>query len=228
MKLPDESLAIANKIDLSLTSDRSTQLFDSDEIYPLKAASKLSFQGNNFASGKSKNNKYIDSNWLPNLSPADKAANFYPLVSRETDALESNYQAEHLKSGRKPKNTKILVIEDCDLSRDYICAILQKENHQVVAAKDSETAIELTSSQVFDLIIYELMVPKIHNRSLVILLSQTTINFDTKLLSISAHIKQNNREPKLILIDDRGTIQPLTKAKLIEVVNHQLNMAIAR
>ena len=58
-------------------------------------------------------------------------------------------------------NNLILVVEDEKNISDVIKAYLEKENYKVITAFDGEQAIEIFKSNNVDLVILDLMIPKI-------------------------------------------------------------------
>lgn len=144
----------------------------------------------------------------------------------ELNTLGSEYRSEYLCPKKNREKPKILVVEDRDNNRDYLCSILQSKNFQVIEAKDSNTAIELAYSEVPDLIICELLMPIINGYGVISSLCHSTTTSDIPLLFITAHFKQNSLSSKILLIKDQETIEPLTKEKLLKAIQDRLNMAI--
>lgn len=233
MKLPDTPVVSARIINSSSQGDRSPCNFTA--LYPLdprlQKALGFSTSGNNnilslkFALAKDSATNLVR---LQNLSVADsKAANNY-LQKKATGILEPNFCSEHLRLNKQQNQTRILVIENRDLCRNYICSILKHQDLELLEAKDSRTAMELATSQILDLIICEFMMPRIDGYSLSNLLYQTTLNSDTRLLFITAHLEQDNCNTELFLIDDCEILRPLISDQLIKIVNQQIHRAIPR
>lgn len=56
---------------------------------------------------------------------------------------------------------RILLVEDEKAIRDAVAAYLQRENYQVVAVADGQEALEEFSRHHFDLVILDLMLPRV-------------------------------------------------------------------
>src|SRR3954447_6174968 len=55
---------------------------------------------------------------------------------------------------------KILIVDDQDMMRDSLAAILAREGHEIIAANDGNIAIGRLSSTKIDLVITDLKMPK--------------------------------------------------------------------
>lgn len=60
---------------------------------------------------------------------------------------------------------RILLVEDEKAIRDAVAAYLQRENYQVVAVADGQEALEEFSRHHFDLVILDLMLPRVSRAS---------------------------------------------------------------
>ena len=57
--------------------------------------------------------------------------------------------------------SKILVIDDVKMNRDVVALALTSGGHDIIAAADGETGIQLASSEQPDLIIVDLSMPNV-------------------------------------------------------------------
>lgn len=160
---------------------------------------------------------------LLDLSLAETVATLNQIIDFETNILENNYESKYLSSNREGRKLKILVIEDRDDSRNYICTMLRTENFQVFEAKDTRTAIRLAQVNVPDLIICELMMPVIDGHGIVDSLCHSTIAGNMLLLFIRAHHQKTKIGSQTFLVSDRQEIEPLTKKRLLEAINRRVN-----
>lgn len=60
------------------------------------------------------------------------------------------------------KPRKILVADDDRITREILGAILTKAGHEVVFAEDGKSAVEKASSERFDLVFIDGLMPKMH------------------------------------------------------------------
>lgn len=160
---------------------------------------------------------------LLNFSLAETVSTLTQIIEFETNILENNYESKYLSSNREGRKLKILVIEDQDDSRNYICTMLRTENFQVFEAKDTRTAIRLAQANVPDLIICELMMPVSDGYGVVDSLCHSTITGNMLLLFITAHHQRTRIGSEIFLVSDREQIEPLTKKRLLEAINRRVN-----
>ena len=145
----------------------------------------------------------------------------------QVNILDYEYYSEYLYSLKNRGTNKILLIEDRDKNRDYLCSILQSANFEVIEAKDSKTAIKLAYSEVPDLIICELLMPIISGYGVIASLCHSTVTSEIPFLFMTAHLEQSDGS-KILSIFDLETVEPLTKEKLLEAVSDRLGIAIDR
>ncbi|MEL6578553.1 MAG: response regulator [Cyanobacteria bacterium J06621_12] len=163
---------------------------------------------------------------LLDLSLAETVSILTEIIDFESDILEQNDYL-YLSNHELSKKPKILVIEDRDDSLDCICLMLETENFQVIKAKDSATAIQLARTEIPDLIICELMMPKINGYGIVDSLCHSTITANILLLFITAHHQRTKISSEIFLISDRQAIESLTKEKLLKAISrHIKTMAV--
>ncbi len=56
--------------------------------------------------------------------------------------------------------TRILIIEDDDLVRDYLAEVLQRADYQVHTAADGQAGVDLCRTQPMDLVITDILMPE--------------------------------------------------------------------
>lgn len=61
----------------------------------------------------------------------------------------------------------ILLVEDDSQNRFVYCNLLKNRGYQVAEAKDGAAALEMLEKQVFDVVISNLVLPKLHGLNLV-------------------------------------------------------------
>ena len=148
------------------------------------------------------------------------------IISSQLDRLEKNYQSEYLWFEEETAQPKVLVVEDRDDDRDYLCSMLRTENFRVIEAEDSNVAIDVARSQCPDLIICDLMMPVIDGYGIQHLLRQSAITNQIPLLFVVSY-SETEDSSRLVLIENESTIKPLTKPRLLAAITHKLKKAIA-
>jgi len=81
-------------------------------------------------------------------------------IPATTEALNDQiFLIKEENLSEKPKEKKILVVEDHDLSYEYLYEILSPYCHNILRATDGHQAIELTKIEHFDLILMDINLP---------------------------------------------------------------------
>ena len=78
---------------------------------------------------------------------------------------------------------RILLVEDEKAIRDAVAAYLQRENYQVVAVADGQEALEEFSRHHFDLVILDLMLPRVPGERVCRVIRD---NSDTPIIMLTA------------------------------------------
>jgi adenylate cyclase len=55
----------------------------------------------------------------------------------------------------------VLVVDDNEMNRDMLSRRLQRQNYQVLMAEDGEKALEMIRANAFDLVLLDIMMPKL-------------------------------------------------------------------
>lgn len=63
------------------------------------------------------------------------------------------------------KGLNVLVVEDNEINRDVVRAMLTREGHEVVEAVDGKSGVEIASSRPFDLILMDISMPVLDGRA---------------------------------------------------------------
>ncbi|MBN2546328.1 MAG: response regulator transcription factor [Spirochaetes bacterium] len=107
----------------------------------------------------------------------------------------------------------ILIIEDNMLLRDNIAFFLKKENYIVETADDGQKGYELALMNKYDLIILDLMLPKMDGMTLVKYLKVNNIN--TPILVLSAKSLTEDKVNLLNLGCDDYLTKPFVSSELL-------------
>lgn len=118
--------------------------------------------------------------------------------------------------------SNILVVEDDPLTLHSVIDLLEAENFQVTGAADGEIALEIVAKKKFDLIICDLLLPKINGYEF---LSSIRKNVDTANIPFIVLTGQNKRKDILlgreIGVSDYIT-KPFVNQELINSIQEQL------
>ena len=85
---------------------------------------------------------------------------------------------------------RILLVEDEKAIRDAVAAYLQRENYQVVAVADGQEALEEFSRHHFDLVILDLMLPRVPGERVCRVIRD---NSDTPIIMLTAREEEMDK-----------------------------------
>jgi len=118
---------------------------------------------------------------------------------------------------------KILVIEDEPNVRDNIDSILELEGYQVVTAEDGEMGIEMAICHQPDLILCDVMMPKLDGFGVVKALRQNPVTATVPLIFLTAKADRAAQRLGMDLGADDYLSKPFTIEELTNAVTARLN-----
>ena len=113
--------------------------------------------------------------------------------------------------------TKLMLVEDDNNLREIYGARLQAEGYEIVSAKDGEEALALAVKERPDLIISDVMMPKISGFDMLDILRSTTETKHTKVIMMTALSQKEDQERGEKLGADRYLVK--SQVTLEDVVN---------
>lgn len=120
---------------------------------------------------------------------------------------------------------KILLVDD---EPNIIMALeysLRKNNYDIFIARDGEEAIELAEKLKPDLVVLDIMMPKVDGYEVLeFLKSHDTLKDNTQTIIISAKQKQSDVEKGLNLGAKEYIKKPFSMKKLLSIVNELLTL----
>lgn len=85
------------------------------------------------------------------------------LVEEEQIPLEKRYVPAEIPSEEDEQNFgSLLVVDDEEVNRDLLSRHLSRQGYEVVTVESGESALEILKTQFFDLIILDIMMPKMN------------------------------------------------------------------
>lgn len=122
--------------------------------------------------------------------------------------------------------TKILLVEDDEALREIYSARFTAENFQIITAGDGETALSRAVSEKPDLIILDIMMPKISGFDVLDILRATPETKETKIIIMSALSQQSDVEKGKTLGADAYLVKSQsTLTDVVEKVKEVLSRA---
>ncbi len=118
----------------------------------------------------------------------------------------------HWQSGQVPE---VLIVEDDDMSRDLLQKRVSRAGYNVAAVADGHAAIEKISSQSFDLILLDIMMPGMSGIEVLQQIKNDDSHKQTSVIMISA-------------LDDQGTIEECLTTGAEDYITKPFNALILK
>ncbi len=120
--------------------------------------------------------------------------------------------------------TKILLVEDDSNLREIYGARLEAEGYQILSANDGEEALAIAVREHPELIITDIMMPKISGFDMLDILRSTPETKDTKIIVMTALSQEEDRERGKTLGADHYIVKSqVTLDDVVKVVQELLN-----
>ena len=117
---------------------------------------------------------------------------------------------------------RILVVEDEKVIRDAVTAYLEKEGHWVTAVADGEEAVATFSKRGFDLVVLDLMLPKISGEDVCRSIRDIS---DAPIIMLTAKGEEEDRITGLAIGADDYLVKPFSPRELVARVRALLRRA---
>ena len=111
---------------------------------------------------------------------------------------------------------KILLVEDEKAIRDAVAAYLEREGYWVVGVGDGQSAIEEFEKHQFDLVVLDLMLPKIPGERVCRTIRDTS---DVPIIMLTAKSEVNDRITGLEMGADDYLVKPFEMKELMARIN---------
>lgn len=118
---------------------------------------------------------------------------------------------------------RILVVEDDKIANRVMCANLRSDGYEVIAAFDGEEALEKLDTEHIDLMVADVMMPKLDGYALTNLLRETGNNLP--ILMVTAKDKQEDKHRGFLVGTDDYMTKPVDKTELLRRIRALLRRA---
>lgn len=118
--------------------------------------------------------------------------------------------------------TKILVIEDEQTVRENLIDLLDAEDFEVLGAGDGKTGVELAQTYLPDLVICDLMMPKLDGFGVLNFLRATPATTMIPFIFLTAKADQTDRRQGIELGADDYLTKPFTRKDLLGAISVRL------
>ena len=120
---------------------------------------------------------------------------------------------------REEQTTKVLVVDDEPMVREVVCAYLDREGYATIEAQDGETALELIRTERPDLVILDVMLPKLDGYSV---LERLRKESDVPVILLTARTEEVDRVLGLELGADDYVVKPFSPREVVARVRSVL------
>ena len=115
---------------------------------------------------------------------------------------------------------RVLVVEDEETVRDYVCRVLSMHGHSVLSAKDGAEAVELMEAHHFDLLLSDIAMPMMDGISLALKVRATRPH--VPIILMTGYANERQRAHNLSLLIEGLISKPFTMEQLLGVVGDAL------
>lgn len=116
----------------------------------------------------------------PASEPSDASAMVRSVMSEIPPIEEDRHYLDTVNRGC------LLVVDDNEINRDLICRQLERQGHTVTAAENGRQALEIMQTQAFDMVLLDIMMPKMSGYQMLQRLKSSDVHRDVPVIVISA------------------------------------------
>ena len=121
------------------------------------------------------------------------------------------------------ENKTILLIEDNELNRKLVRAMLQIDKYQILEAEDAETGIQLAREYPPDLILMDIQLPGMGGLNATRIIKKDSVLKDTPVIALTSYAMQGDeKEAREAGCDDYIT-KPIDRQRFLETISRFLN-----
>lgn len=117
---------------------------------------------------------------------------------------------------------KILIVDDESSIRFLISETLEINDYEISEAEDGEQAIKIASENEFDLILLDVMMPKLTGYEVAKILKENKNKIKPKIIMLTAKGQQKDREEGFKNGADYFLTKPFSPMELLELVEEIL------
>ncbi|WP_410814968.1 SpoIIE family protein phosphatase [Micromonospora sp. 067-2] len=158
--------------------------------------------------------------WLPQQSSAD--------VDPSVILKDAARSVQGTTTGAGGSSAHILVADDNADMREYLTRLLRAAGHRVEAVNDGQTALEAARLNHFDLVVSDVMMPRLDGLQLVAALRAEPRTAGTPVLLLSARAGQEASIEGLEAGADDYLVKPFSAAELLARVRTNVTLARLR
>jgi signal transduction histidine kinase len=148
----------------------------------------------------------------------NRAAQRYGLISKE---INNNIPIE-IRQNLKKEDISVLIIDDEPDMRRYIVDLIDRENYKILQATDGESGLKIAQEQMPDIIILDLMLPKIDGLNVCKILKKDKKTKSIKIILLTARTDEGAKITALRNGADDFVTKPFSSLEIKTRVNNLL------
>jgi CheY-like chemotaxis protein len=117
---------------------------------------------------------------------------------------------------------KILVVDDDELMRDLICALLESKGHSVVDADNGDTAVNMARTELPDLIILDMNMPGMTGWETIPVIRSHPDTRDIPIVAVTGDSSTGGRDEAHLAGVDRYVTKPIVPDRLFATLDEIL------
>jgi len=121
---------------------------------------------------------------------------------------------------------RVLVVEDDEAVRDFVCRVLSMHGHSLLTAHDGAEAVEQMNAHHFDLLISDIAMPVMDGISLALKVRASRPH--VPIILMTGYANERQRAHNLSLLIEGLLSKPFTMDQLLAEVGNALKAARAR
>lgn len=121
---------------------------------------------------------------------------------------------------------RVLVVEDEEAVRDYVCRVLSMHGHSILTANDGAEAVEQMNSHHFDLLVSDIAMPVMDGISLALKVRASRPH--VPIILMTGYANERQRAHNLSLLIEGLISKPFTMDQLLSEVGNALKAAKER
>lgn len=120
---------------------------------------------------------------------------------------------------------KVLIVEDNELNRDMLSRRLMRQGYEVIMALDGEQGIEMAKTEVPDIILMDMSLPKMDGWEATQKIKGENATKHIPVIALTAHAMAEDRDKALRAGCDDYDTKPVELPRLLSKIEAQLKKA---
>jgi CheY-like chemotaxis protein len=162
----------------------------------------------------------IDRYLLKPVRQADLRDSILEILGRGHDPITAQDLAVTSTAMQPERHLRILVADDVAVNRKLLQRLLEKLGHVVTLVANGQEAVDLVSTEIFDLVLMDVQMPVMDGLASTAAIRRRDLQFASHLpiLAVTAHVMPGDKERFLAAGMDGYLSKPIGRAELVEAI----------